>query len=323
MIAPSKLSVHDDPIQIVSAADNNYAMTLAVALFSILKNLNQKQKVVFFILDGGIRKDTLDKIKRMLESPRSKVNIIRLNQKLLRRYPTCGHINWVAYSRLLLPELLPLELKKIIWIDADMVFLRDISPLWDFYQEDVSLFAANDCYFWTIQEAIPYWKEAGLPPDAPYFNSGLMVLNLDRIRKLKFMPIWFAYLERYSKQLMYAEQDALNATMIGEWKKINRQWNRMSCIHFSKPWHETPFAEEEHFQLIQDPYGLHFTGASKPWKSECQHPNLPDFYQYLDQTPWQGWRPGEPLKVKLKKWLRPTYRWLRDKQSTCFKGKQS
>uniref|UniRef100_A0ACD5GQP8 Uncharacterized protein n=1 Tax=Desertifilum tharense IPPAS B-1220 TaxID=1781255 RepID=A0ACD5GQP8_9CYAN len=43
--------------------------------------------------------------------------------------------------------------------------------------------------------------------------------------------------------------------------------------------------------MLEDPYIVHYTTSSKPWRVGCQHPKRDLFYDYLNLTAWSGWRP--------------------------------
>lgn len=71
-----KSIVLEEPIVVVCAADDKYAMPLAVVARSALENLKSDRKMILFVIDGGITTFNKRKILRSLDSSRCEVTFI-------------------------------------------------------------------------------------------------------------------------------------------------------------------------------------------------------------------------------------------------------
>ncbi len=117
-------------INIAFSSDNNYVPFLCTAVFSLLKNSNDKNKYHIYILDGGITPENKNKILSSLNQFKNKkINFIKIDQKIFKNIKQFLQLNQSAYYRLLLPEILS-EIKKIIYLDCDLLILKDISKLY-------------------------------------------------------------------------------------------------------------------------------------------------------------------------------------------------
>lgn len=188
----------------------------------------------------------------------------------------------MAYARLALPWMLSTEIKRLLYFDSDIVFLREWSALWN-VDLGKSLVAAAVCpVVQTLQRENLPLNELGLPPDAPYLQSGIMVMDLDRWRDQQISEHAVKYLTRFPSNARYWDQSALNAVLLGQWLEIAEEWN-MAAFRYR----ELTSGQKGSVGVI------HYTGPQKPWhfnksKDECNA----FFFQQLENTVWKKWRPS-------------------------------
>jgi lipopolysaccharide biosynthesis glycosyltransferase len=281
------------PIVLVCAADNNYAMPLAVTVRSALANLSSDRQIVLFILDGGISDTKKRKIIRSLDSKRVKISWIQLDQALFANLPLYRHLTISSYYRLLIPEVIPTHFDKAIYLDTDMVVTGNLAELWNIDIGDNYVLAVQDDH--QLYMSIAYdWKTyqaLGLSPDAKYFNSGLLVINLEKWRTEN---IGKQVLESIKKENLANDQDGLNVVLVDKWGELHPRWNQMPRIYHYSSWEKSPFNKDVYNELLHQPYIIHYTATPKPWlaglRDECKHPRKDLFFQYLDMTDWSGWR---------------------------------
>ena len=245
------------PLVLVCGADNNYAMPMAVTLYSAIKNYRGRDQVEIFVLDNGISTSNKRKIDRILSPYRVELHWIITSVEVLRGYPVRGPCTISTYLRLLAPNLLPPQVGKAIYLDCDTLVEADLNELW---QEEIF-----DNYFLAVPNTVngenkligdthlSSCPEIVFRKEDEYFNSGILVMNITQLRKDMVTSKSIAFLQRWTSLVRHADQDALNAISIGKWKKIKSKWN-----FFVK---ETRWAE-----FCSEPSGiLHFTGRKKPW----------------------------------------------------------
>ena len=90
-----------------------------------------------------------------------------------------------TYHRLLLPRLVPREVTRAIWLDCDLLVTTDLVRLWETDLGGCHLLAVRDPVVPLVSSryGIRRWRELGIAPDAPYFNAGVMLLDVDRWRR--------------------------------------------------------------------------------------------------------------------------------------------
>ncbi|OLP16360.1 hypothetical protein BST81_21455 [Leptolyngbya sp. 'hensonii'] len=288
--APSQIATLGRPIVLVCAADNHYAMGLAVTVLSAVKNLSPSHSILLFVIDGGISPTNRQRLERTLRSHPVTIEWLRPNPALVDDLLLSGHLTSAAYYRLLIPDLLPPHLHRAIYLDCDLIVQGDLAQLWQFEMGGKALLAAVDIGVPSVssERGLLNYRELGIPADARYFNSGVLCLDLVKWRNQNISASLIDYIRQHRQQIRWHDQDGLNAVLAGDWGELDPRWNRSSTI-FRYSWQDTPYSEAVYQQLLKDAYIIHFLESGKPWTPGFRHPEKSLFFQYLDQTAWPVW----------------------------------
>lgn len=281
---------------IVFSADNRYAMPLAVAMLSMSMSLRKYAKVQVIVIDGGISRRNKTRIRASVPVDKVHIQWVTIPKGLLINAPVFGHVSRSAYYRLALAELLPAEVDKTIYLDVDIVVLGDIGELWDTDMGDCVLLAAQEANSKISDPAgLSMYKELNLNGDTPYFNSGVLVINLKMWRERNYTAKAENFLRTYQKQIQYWDQDVLNAISAGEWGGLSVIWN----YRLDQTWPGDPQAlctidlARSHLEARI----VHFASAIKPWQYGALHPATQLYFSLIDETRWRGWRPRPALFI--------------------------
>ncbi|MDV2993645.1 MAG: General stress protein A [Chroococcidiopsis sp. SAG 2025] len=296
-----------ESIVVVCAADNNYVIPLSVTLKSILANLKNSQTIACFVIDGGIEEVSKQKILKSLDSQQIVIEWLLPTDSTLSKVKVSGHVTVATYYRLLIPDLLPQQIKKAIYLDCDLVVNQDLQKLWAIDIDNNYLLAVQDMGIREVSNprgGLHNYKELGIPPHAKYLNAGVMVFNLEKWRTENISTQAIEYLEQNKEHVLNWDQDGVNAVLVGKWGELDPRWNQTPSVYKYRSWKDSPFTEEMYKSVIQQPYIVHFATAIKPWHYYCEHPAKDLFFQYLDMTSWSGWRPKKPLKYIIRLGLR-------------------
>jgi lipopolysaccharide biosynthesis glycosyltransferase len=294
-------------VVVVCAADDRYSMPLAVVARSALDNLDYDYQLHLFIIDGGITNTNKAKILSSLDMDRCKVEFIPkpdAQLKLLKdafedlRNKSTAETRHIlsasaaAYYRLFIPELLPEHFDRAIYLDCDLVVKGNLEQLWKTDFKSDCILAVQD--IWSPQVSCPNtevpYQELGIPANAKYFNSGVLVINLKKWRDEAIAFKAIEHLIQHGGCPRTHDQGLLNAVLAGQWGELDPRWNLTpAIIDLFSSWKESHFSEELYNQLIHEPYIIHFATNRKPWNS--RHTLFKDvFFQYVDKTAWSGWR---------------------------------
>jgi lipopolysaccharide biosynthesis glycosyltransferase len=130
-----------------------------------------------------------------------------------------------AYYRLALPEIL--DLKRVIYLDADTLIFGCLGKLWEEVMvQNELLLAVQDRETQTLADDSSALVEAlGLEDARGYFNSGVLVLRLDLLRAENFTARVCAMLTQNGRAARFADQSALNWYCAGRWVQLESRWN--------------------------------------------------------------------------------------------------
>jgi lipopolysaccharide biosynthesis glycosyltransferase len=262
---------------VVSGADARYARPLAVLVGSILRHLGKDRSVEFHLIDGGLSGDDRERILRDPALRAGSVRWLVPPRAAFVGLPLWGRMSVAAYDKLLVGELLDPGIRRALWIDADVLALGDVGMLWDQPLDGRLLLAAADEWVRTVgsRYGVSGHRDLGLDPALPYFNSGVMSIDLEAWRRGQVMEQSLRYLRRFSRGVYFWDQEALNAVVPGRWGRLDPRWNQ----------------SPSRASVDAPPRLLHFTGNLKPWRHAGRSGWHRRYYAALDETAWRGWRP--------------------------------
>lgn len=165
------------------------------------------------------------------------------------------------------------DLDKVIYIDSDVVVLGNIANLWEVDLNNKCIGAALD------EGGIIQSRRLGL--DSDYFNAGILVFNLKRIRYLFDDPFnyFFECYNQYRDRITLQDQDILNIAFKDEVKLISLAWNMNSRI-FSQNILDHKYNDLDEIEALSSIGVLHYTDTYKPWKFFCRHPYAKLYWKY-------------------------------------------
>lgn len=264
--------------------DDDFAMTGGVAAASVDRFLSQDDRIV--ILHLGISGENVASLRECVTN--ASVDVIDCAGMLDDSWVPPGHVTSATYLRFLAADLLPDE-STCLYLDGDAIVRRDPSAVFQTDMSNTTLAAVQSrvAPYLASVGGVGHWFELGLPSTHPYFNAGVLLMNLDRWRELDVTDRLTDYLRRYGSEILHGDQEAMNAVLCEDWIVLDRTWNYIT--HVSESFLQHPEAEPA------DPHVVHFAGRRKPWSHTGKPIFAEEWYQILDRTPWAGWRPAAPV----------------------------
>ena len=215
-------------IPIFFAVDDGYAPFLAVALESLIENASKDYNYAIKILYTNITEGNKKKILKY-ERDNVKIEFVDLNyyiEEVKDKLYTRDYYTQTTYYRLFIPNLYP-QYNKAIYLDSDIVVLGDISELYNMDVEENLIAAAPDDVIQNSEIFSDYAERVvGVAKHENYFNAGILLMNLDEMRKFDFQAK-FLYLLESIKFTVAQDQDYLNRLCKGRTKIISKVWDRM------------------------------------------------------------------------------------------------
>ena len=242
-------------IPIFFAIDDGYIPFLAVSLQSLIENSKKENFYLIKILYTNISEENQRKIQKF-EQENVSIEFVDLNyyiEKIKDKLYTRDYYSKTTYFRLFIPNLYP-QYTKALYLDSDIVVLEDVADLYNTNMENDLVAAAPDDVIQTIKVFQEYAENVvGVANYRNYFNAGVLLMNLDELRKFNFQEKFLYSLDKI-KFSVAQDQDYLNRLCKGRVKIVDPNWNRM------------PIAREKENQ--GDIKLIHYNLAYKPWHFE-------------------------------------------------------
>lgn len=272
------MSDNTNVINICFSTDNKYVQHCATAMASLLKNCDVESKIKFFILDGGISEVNKKNIEKLSDIKDFEIEYYDMTKIDFSDLPlNRSRISVATYYRLYLLDILPQDVQKLIYLDCDIIVKDDITKLW---QTDVS-----DYYAGVIEDegSISQLKRLGLPLDYKYFNAGVILFNIAKLRTFDLKKCCFEYYEKNKEVIILQDQDILNGVFYGKCKFLDLRWNVNGRMYLGNIY-EHFYTEEESEEAKRNLGIIHYTDVQKPWFMSSNHPLQNEYWNYLKMT---------------------------------------
>ena len=259
---------HGKVVPIFFAINNKYAPYVAVSMHALTRYLNPDRYYRVIILHDGlswanrvrlrnlVTKNCAIQFKKISSNLYLKAIVKYCNSK--RKGAVDFFSAAVYYYRFFIPRLFPMY-DKAVYIDSDIILRDDIGELFDIDLGDNVAGAVPERVMKTVPEFKKYANEALGVPYNEYVNTGVIVMDLKKMRKMHFLSTIVKMISEYDADLLAPDQDYFNVILKGKIKFLSRDWNtgpqeklteNTKLIHyylFKKPWHYEDVKYREYF----------------------------------------------------------------------------
>ncbi len=262
-------------IHIVCCTDENYAFNFTVIAQSVLAH-HRNDDVKFYLLHSPLSTLTLQKIDSYVAEKDLSLSKYLLDASVFAGLPEIGYFTIAMYYRLMIPELLPSDIPKVLYLDMDVIVEGRLDELWN---QDLSGKAAA-----VVEDGAP--KHLGQYSPERYFNSGVMLMNLEywRARNVKQKAIDF--MTAHQDILKFPDQDALNVVLQHDVLFQDQKWN----YHLNLDKKFLKQALKRKVPAAKAPVLIHFNQKVKPWMYHCKHPYRSRYWALLRETTFKDYK---------------------------------
>lgn len=255
-------------IPVVVASDERYLPPTYVTLYSMLRNAGQETFYAVYLLCPCRAAQAARQFLGQLEKEFSncRVTILDMGEKFSDVKMKIAHISSPTFFRLCLPGELS-ELEKCIYLDSDIIVNGDLTEL---YETDMTNAYLAGVLSEGIQTNRVYQRELcrriGLPDVKSYINAGVLVLNLELLRRDCIMEKWLALV---GGDFPAQDQDILNLVCHGRIRLLPLKYNAMTkCCAIRCSENEISaqvYSREEIDEARHAPVIIHYADRIKPW----------------------------------------------------------
>ncbi len=190
-------------IPIVFTFNEMYALGGSVAIMSLLDNRNVGTEYEIFIFYDYFEDETVAKLKSL-----SPIHFVKVPNDLFEGFTHTPRFPLIGGYNMLIPDLLK-DYERVIFSDADVLILKDLSHLMDldlddYYWAGVSI-SKKDNFFCQKYPVLAQYCQDN------YYSNGFMVVNEKKIRENNIgLEQFRAVAKKYGKLLYFVDQDIWN-----------------------------------------------------------------------------------------------------------------
>lgn len=249
---------------------------LSILMTSILENNHQQQAYTFYVIAETLttREQTL--LRQVTSLYAADIQFIEAQvPSYLQPYDLKTRL---LYYRTTLASLLPYKVKKVLYLDCDILCTADLTRLWRVPLGQHLLGAVEDLKKRHRLEHMPIASQ-----NTRFFNAGVMLLNLTRWRQQKIAKQLQLRIKNQIKHHRTLRiTDALNLVLHDHWIQLHPEWNAQTALFIDPIFSSNPLRANQLKAAFKSPALVHFCGPEKPWLTDNPHPFIPQyrFYQY-------------------------------------------
>lgn len=272
-------------IHIAFNLDNNYVTHCATVIASIIDNNTSYCSISFHLISADLSSPNKNHLKDWIKSKGNSYQIFfyDIDKTIFNDFPLGQtYLNITCYYRLLIPTLLQ-GISKAIYLDCDTIVLNSLESLWNTTLENKAWAGVRD----RINDYIRVYNRLDFPLKYGYFNDGVMLLNLDEMRKVDIISISKELAKNIPLALKNHEQDILNKIFYRSKQPLDFKYNLLEYYLYTEEW---LYLDRKYYPEIieacKNPVIVHFCMPQKPWHFECINPYKELYYKYRKMTPW-------------------------------------
>jgi lipopolysaccharide biosynthesis glycosyltransferase len=274
-------------LHVACAADADYAPHSAAMLHSALARRGESQMRIHYLHGPLFPVRSAELIREMVAGAGGAITYHEIADDRIAGLPEMDFVTAAMWYRIFLPELLP-GVDRILYLDVDTIAMDSLEPLWEVDVAQSHVAAVTNVFYMRSHAERPV--QLGIEP-SDYFNSGVVMMNLDLMRRDSSTEALFEYATAHAGELAWPDQDVLNVVLGGDRVPLHPRWNCMSSILLF-PWAAEVFGADTVEEARRHPGIRHFEGPTinKPWHYGCESPMRDAYFEHRRQTPWPRWR---------------------------------
>ena len=288
------------PVHIVFACNDAYAQFLAVCFKSITLSqpIVENETYTLHVLTDNFSKRS---IKRLKEAIKERADIVLqihyVDMNVLQGLDS-KRFTAFTFLRLIIPNILPAEIERVLYLDTDTLIANSILPLFSLDMKGKAVGAVNE----KIPNSTKHSRHLNYDENKGYFNAGVLLIDLKQWREINATKQLIDFCVKNIKHLQLFDQDALNVIFQDNKCELPLCYNIIPA-NLNSDYYYTPEHLDEIKEAVYRPVIIHYASSAPWYMDEYQHPMCylwDETNALLPQPAKKDYRAKGLLRLKLK-----------------------
>lgn len=246
-------------INILVTLDKNYIPYLNIMLSSLLYSNPDCWFDVYLLHSSLNKEDTTSTVDVLAD--RGELILLNADEVGLDEAPTTSRYPKEIYYRIFAAKYLPDHMDRVLYLDPDLIVNGSIRQLYDLPMDEY--------YFAAASHTGPFLRKMNelrldMEDESPYINSGVMLMNLKRLRDEQNYDDVFRYIERRKNFLILPDQDIISSLYGSKIYALDTYRYNMTESLYQM---HAPFERDMDLNWVRKhAVIIHYCGRNKPWK---------------------------------------------------------
>ncbi len=257
-------------MNILVTLNSGYIGPLSVMLKSIMIN-EPGTEIHLYVAHSSLTKEDFAVIDKVIDKERTMVHPISVDPSLMEHAPVLKRISKETYYRLLVLDIIPQNVDRILYMDPDIVVNKSMKALYNVDFGDAIIAGTGHTTGWleNLNKS-----RLDMPKSSQYVNAGVLMFNLKEMRNFCTTQDIFNYIEKNIKKLYLSDQDVINGMFGARTVYFDTHIFNLD---------EKVFKRNRKINLAwvrENTSIIHYNGSQKPWKPKYKG-KLAEFYVHF------------------------------------------
>ncbi|RSU13978.1 UDP-galactose--LPS alpha1,2-galactosyltransferase WaaW [Vagococcus acidifermentans] len=249
-------------MNLLFAINSTFFNQLKTTLYSIFENNSHTFDI--YVLNNDLTADQISELERFCTRFDAQLYPVNVPADWFADAPVSKRYPETIYYRLLAHSLLPQEVTRILYLDADILCINSLAKI---YQTDVSDYLYAACYHPSVTGVTDTVNKIrlGTYENKGYYNSGVLLMNLENIRRTVFKEDVYRYIADNALTLLLPDQDVLNGLYGKDTLPLTDTLYNYDVRYYTI-YKMLSEGEATLDWIMEHTVFLHYCGKNKPWQ---------------------------------------------------------
>ncbi len=243
-------------INLLVTVDKKYVEPLCVMLTSYGES-NKGVSTNLFIAHSSLGEEELTRIEALAGKYGITVHSVFITENWFENTPVLARLPQESFYRLMAFRYLPEEIDRCLYLDPDIIIRQPLTELFNMRLDDNYIAAASHTH---LLVNMANNIRLGTQENTLYFNSGVLLMNLDAIRRDFTLQKVLDTLEENIQRLWLGDQDLTNILFCGRIKLLDEKIYNLDERAYNRSKKEFTLDDVAEKTAI-----IHYNGKHKPW----------------------------------------------------------